>query len=77
MTYFIKRTNQQGKVSYKKNKCVDGWSTNKTYCWRFSKQGARQIIKRLEECEARKKPFMFNGIELMPDKFTYALEEAE
>lgn len=50
--YYITRTDLvTGKVTYKKNKTVDGWAGEgfKPYCWRFSKQGAQKIVKRLNE----------------------------
>ena len=49
--YLIKMTNTQfNTVKYKRYKCIDGWSTDSSVCWKFSKQGATNIIKRLE-CE--------------------------
>ena len=34
---------------YKRCKCIDEWSFDRSICWKFSKQGARGIIKRLEQ----------------------------
>lgn len=49
MKYYIVMHNKQlNRTLYKKNKCVDGWTPVKDYCWRFSKQGAKKIIERLK-----------------------------
>ena len=49
MKYYIVMHNKQfNTTKYKKNKCVDGWSTDKNKCWAFSKQGALKIIERLK-----------------------------
>lgn len=53
MKYYIRRTVYDGYhpplVAYKRCKCVDGFSPDKSVCWRFSKQGASGIIKALNE----------------------------
>jgi hypothetical protein len=55
MKYYIKRISlQTGRIEYYKNKTVAAWVFNKNYCWRFSKQGAKNIIKRYEEFEKRR-----------------------
>ena len=49
MKYYIKKTNlQTGTVEYKRYKCSDGFSKDKTLCWQFSRQGALKIIERLK-----------------------------
>lgn len=49
MKYYIKMTNKQfGTTEYKRYKCIDGFSKNKSQCWKFSKQGALKIIERLK-----------------------------
>lgn len=49
MKYYIVMHNKQlNRTLYKKNKCVDGWTPVKDYCWRFSKQGAKRIIEGLQ-----------------------------
>ena len=62
--YYIVQETFSGQRLYKKNKTVDGWSGEpyKTYCWRFSKQGAKKICDRLNE--GQKKSFR-------PSKFYY------
>ena len=48
--YYIKMTNKHTNiVKYKRYKCIDGFSTNKEECWKFSKQGALGIIERLKK----------------------------
>lgn len=50
MKYYIVMVNKQFNMKeYKKYKCVDGWTRNKEVCWKFSKQGATNIIKRLTD----------------------------
>lgn len=53
MKYFIVKADKNGNRFYKKNKTVDGWSGEgfKRYCWRFSKQGAKQICDRLNRSD--------------------------
>ena len=49
MKYYIKMENKQfNKVYYKRYKCIDGFTTDKKICWKFSKQGALKIIERLK-----------------------------
>ena len=49
MKYYIRKTNTQlNTVEYKRYKCSDGFSKNKSLCWKFSKQGAVKIIDRLK-----------------------------
>lgn len=49
MKYYIKKTNKQtGRIEYKRYKCIDGFSRDKSQCWKFSKQGALKIIERLK-----------------------------
>ena len=54
--YFIRRTSlRSGRVDYKKNKCVDGWSNIKSKCWQFSRSGAMRIINDLQQYADRTK----------------------
>jgi len=48
MKYYVIETTKNG-VLYKRYKCIEGWTTekHKNLCWKFSKQGARQIADRL------------------------------
>lgn len=48
MKYFVIKTTKEG-IEYKKYKCIDGWTKNKEICWKFSRQGAKQIADRLNE----------------------------
>lgn len=67
MKYYIVMHNKQlNRTLYKKNKCVDGWTPVKDYCWRFSKQGAKKIIERLKY-----------GYRNNIDNLEFYLEEAE
>ena len=47
MKYFVIMVDKNNRTFYKKNKCVDGWSTNKAECWAFSENGARNIARAL------------------------------
>lgn len=54
--YLIKRINKQtGRVDYQKCKCLEIFTNEKERCWRFSKQGAKQIVARYEAFEKQKK----------------------
>ena len=46
MKYYVIRTNKKG-ITFKKYKCIDGFSTNKDDCWKYSEQGAKRIADRL------------------------------
>lgn len=48
MKYFVIRTTRSG-IEYKRYKCSEGWTRNKSICWQFSKQGAQKIADRLNE----------------------------
>ncbi len=49
MKYYIKMINRQfGTVKYKRYKCIDGFSEDKTICWKFSKAGGLKIIEDLK-----------------------------
>lgn len=48
MKYFVTKTTT-GKLEYKKYKCIEGWSTDPSECWQFSKAGAQKIADRLNE----------------------------
>lgn len=48
MKYYIVKETKFGK-EYKRYKCIDGFSSNKDLCWKFSKQGALGIIERLKK----------------------------
>lgn len=39
---------KEKEIKYKKNKCVDGWTTSPEKCWKFSKNGALKIIEDLK-----------------------------
>ena len=45
MKYFVIKTTKDG-IEYKRYKCIDGWTKNKEICWKFSRQGAKQIADR-------------------------------
>lgn len=47
MKYFVTWIDGNNCTRYKKNKCVDGWSTNKAEFWAFSESGARGIARSL------------------------------
>ena len=67
MKYFVIRTDKiTGEKHYMKTKTVGGWTSIKTYCWRFSKQGAKGIAKRYSEYT--------NPVYA---KYTYGIETAE
>lgn len=51
MKYYVIRTTKYG-IQYKRYKCIDGWAKDKSICWKFSKQGAERIAKRLNNLYA-------------------------
>lgn len=46
--YYVIKTTKNG-IKYKRYKCIEGWSTDKSECWKFSKGGAEQIAKSLND----------------------------
>ena len=55
MKYYIKQIDTQlNRVYYKRYKCSWGWTpeAHKDICWKFSKGGAMDIVKRLRECSS-------------------------
>ena len=48
MKYYIVKETESGK-EYKRYKCIEGFSKNKDLCWKFSKQGALDIIEKLKK----------------------------
>ena len=66
MKYFIMRIDKNNRTFYKKNKCVDGWSTNKAECWAFSRQGAKNIIAVEERYIARGRNTMGYTFSMIP-----------
>ena len=46
MKYYVIKTTKNG-VEYKRTKCLDYWTKDKSICWQFSKQGAERIAERL------------------------------
>lgn len=48
--YYVIKTTKAG-IEFKRYKCIEGWSRDRSECWKFSKQGAQQIADRLnKEC---------------------------
>jgi len=44
--YLIERNDSKtGRIDYKRYKCIDGFSTDPSICWKFSRSGATKIIK--------------------------------
>lgn len=44
--FYVYRTiNHNGRKEYKRTKCTDHWTGNKSNCWKFSEQGAKGIVK--------------------------------
>lgn len=48
MKFYVIKTTVHG-IEYKRYKCIDGWSKDKTNCWQFSKQGAQRIADKLND----------------------------
>lgn len=42
--YIYRISERNGKKEYKRTKCLDKWTTEKSVCWQFSKQGAKKIV---------------------------------
>ncbi len=45
--YIYRIINHNGRKEYKRTKCSDFWSSNKSVCWQFSAQGAKKIVETL------------------------------
>lgn len=45
MKYYVKKE-CNGRVLYKRYKCIEGWSADKNICWQFTKQAAKKIAER-------------------------------
>lgn len=58
--FLVFKCDRDGFVRYKKAKTLDIWTSNPSVCWKFSKQGAKQIVDR------------YNGYN---DGFNYGFEE--
>ena len=43
--YYVKKE-YNGKILYKRYKCIEGWSADKSMCWQFSKQSALKIAEK-------------------------------
>ena len=43
--YYVKKE-YNGKILYKRYKCIEGWSADKNICWQFTKQSALKIAER-------------------------------
>ena len=63
--YYVTRTDRNGEKVYKKAKTLDIWSKNPDVCWKYSKQGAKQIVERLTEYDKK----------LYHEHFIYDFEE--
>lgn len=48
MKYYVIKTTVHG-VEYKRYKCVDGWTKDKSKCWQFTEKGAQKIADRLND----------------------------
>ena len=48
MKYYVVKTENFGspRKEYKRTKCLDYYSRDKSVCWQFSKQGAQKIADR-------------------------------
>lgn len=46
--YIVMENHQFNTIQYKRYKCIDGFCTDKSKCWQFSKPGAEKIIERLK-----------------------------
>lgn len=43
--FYVKKE-YNGRVLYKRYKCIEGWSADKHICWQFTKQAATKIAER-------------------------------
>ena len=48
MKYYIVME-RKGRKMYKKYKCIEGWAKNRDECWKFSKQGAKNIVEQYKK----------------------------
>ena len=42
---YIYRVAPNGHKTYKRTKCLEYWTENKSACWQFSAQGAKKIVE--------------------------------
>ena len=45
--YIYRVVNHNGKKEYKRTKCSNFWTEDKSTCWQFSLQGAKKIVETL------------------------------
>lgn len=62
--FYVIKTTKNG-IEYKKYKCIDGWTKDKSECWQFSKSGAEKIAARLNERYAVPLKVHFNTLEVI------------
>ena len=75
--YFIRRTClRTGRVDYKKNKTVDGWSNYKAQCWQFSRSGATRIMNELQQYASKTGNFYQYVYDLVDGTLPYAGRDA-
>lgn len=71
MKYYIRMTKNDhnhctSETLYKRYKRIDGWDHYKSKCWKFSKQGARGIIKQFEKIYARSIDWGLLSFDMIP-----------
>lgn len=75
--YFIRRTSlRTGRIDYKKNSCVDGWSNNKAQCWQFSRSGATRIVRDLQRYAEKTNNFYQYVYDLVEGTLPYSGRDA-
>ena len=62
--YIYRVVNHNGRKEYKRTKCSDYWTGNKSICWQFSLQGAKKIVETLNEyCTSKYYTYGFEFVE--------------
>lgn len=61
--YIYRVANHSGKKEYKRTKCSNYWTTDRSACWQFSMQGGKGILETLNA--HNRNNFYSYGIEII------------
>ena len=74
MKNYIFRFSEKSGFLFKRTKCNDYWSRDYSKCWKFSKQGAKGIVDRMNE-RRKNNLYLYGMIEV--DKVEQMLADYE
>lgn len=74
MKYYIFRFSENSGFMFKRTKCNDYWSKDFSICWKYSKQGAENIVNRMN---SRRKNNIYEYGIVEVDKVEEMLEAEE